>query len=70
MRMSVECTECEKPRCIYAKNKLTPRELRNIKMLIQCHDYSCGAVITTDGKFQLYLNSECIEGTLDQMGSL
>ncbi|XP_056004498.1 uncharacterized protein LOC125660199 [Ostrea edulis] len=47
--VTVDCTDCAKPRCIYSKVKLTPREVRTLKLLLNSHDYSCRAVITTDG---------------------
>lgn len=50
VRMTVDCTDCTKPRCIYSKLKLTQREMRGLKLLLNSHDYSCGAVITTDDK--------------------
>ena len=49
VRWTVKCCECEKPRCIYAKQKFTPREQRSIKHLLERYDYSCGSVITPDG---------------------
>lgn len=42
-RLSVECTECRKPRVIYSKNKLTERQkVITVLHISELYDYSCG----------------------------
>ncbi|XP_050406044.2 uncharacterized protein LOC126821627 [Patella vulgata] len=49
VRGIIDCYECGKPRCKYAKNKLSLRQNRSLKSLRDKYDYSCGSVITPDG---------------------
>ncbi|XP_033749002.1 uncharacterized protein LOC117333692 [Pecten maximus] len=49
VRRTVTCTDCRKPRCIYAKKQLSLRESRSLTRLLERHDYSCGALLTPDG---------------------
>ncbi|KAL3875452.1 hypothetical protein ACJMK2_033399 [Sinanodonta woodiana] len=49
VRQTVNCCECLKPRCIYAKTKLTARDQRALTHTLEKYDYTCGSVITPDG---------------------
>ena len=39
----MECTECQKPRVLYMKNKPSSRQQLDLAVLISDSDYSCGA---------------------------
>ena len=56
VRSKVNCYDCGKPRCIYAKKDLTNNQSRNLRLVLQKHDYSCGAMITTEGMCCVGLN--------------
>ncbi|CAC5366714.1 unnamed protein product [Mytilus coruscus] len=49
VRSTVTCTECDKPRCVYSKLKLTPRDVRALKHRIDKYDYTCGAILAPEG---------------------
>ncbi|XP_053376613.1 uncharacterized protein LOC123531671 [Mercenaria mercenaria] len=49
VRSTVNCYECRKPRCIYAKKALTVREERGLKRMLERYHYTCGSSITPDG---------------------
>lgn len=49
VRSTVTCTECGKPRCVYSKLKLTPRDVRALKHTIEKYDYTCGAILAPEG---------------------
>ncbi|XP_033752909.1 uncharacterized protein LOC117336468 [Pecten maximus] len=49
VRLIINCRECEKPRCIYSKLRLTPRDSRSLKHTLEKYDYTCGSVVTADG---------------------
>jgi hypothetical protein len=45
----VTCKECDTPRCIYSKLKLSPRDIQGLKHMPEKFDYTCGSLITPDG---------------------
>ncbi|VDI28053.1 Hypothetical predicted protein [Mytilus galloprovincialis] len=49
VRSTVTCTECDKPRCVYSKLKLTPRDVRALKHTIDKYYYTCGAILPPEG---------------------
>ncbi|XP_048764718.1 uncharacterized protein LOC130046902 [Ostrea edulis] len=49
VRSTIKCTECDKPRCIYSKLKLNPRDLRALKHTTDKYDYTCGAILAPEG---------------------
>ena len=55
VRSAVHCYECGKPRCIYSKKSLTTREERALRRLTEKFQYTCGSVITPDGKENIKL---------------
>ncbi|CAG2252652.1 unnamed protein product [Mytilus edulis] len=48
VRSTVTCLECDKPRCVYSKLKLTPRDVRALKHTIDKYDYTCGAILAPE----------------------
>jgi hypothetical protein len=49
VRSTINCTECDKPRCVYAKLKLNPRDMRALKNTTDNYDYTCGAILLPEG---------------------
>ena len=45
-RATTECTECRKPRVVYAKSKLTERQQTQLLLLLSSFDYTCGSPVT------------------------
>lgn len=43
----VECVECVKPRVVYAKGKLTDKQVMEMSQCLSEQDYTCGAYITS-----------------------
>ncbi|XP_071947398.1 uncharacterized protein [Antedon mediterranea] len=43
----IQCEECEKWRCLYAKKKLTKKTRQALELLMETALYSCGATLTT-----------------------
>lgn len=39
------CTDCEKPRVIYASKKLPNQHARNLELFLSQYSYTCGAVL-------------------------
>lgn len=63
-RYVVNCTECEKPRLIYSKIKLSDRLSVQLITLLSEHDYVCGSPVTVPesnlhGKIFTRLNIDC-----------
>ena len=63
-RYVVSCTECEKPRLIYSKFKLSERQTVQMITLLSEHDYVCGSPVTIPennlhGKIFTRLNRDC-----------
>ncbi|XP_052092776.1 uncharacterized protein LOC127729151 [Mytilus californianus] len=48
VRMTVNCKECDKPRCVYSKLKISARDTRSQRHILEKYDYTCGSVITPD----------------------
>jgi hypothetical protein len=42
-RSTVQCTECNKPRVIYCKQRLSQRQQLTVTLAISEYDYTCGA---------------------------
>ena len=51
MRLAIRCNECSKPRCIYSKRALNPREMRELHRLTRKYEFVCGCLITNDVSF-------------------
>ena len=45
-RYTTTCTECEKPRLIYGKSKLTERQEVQLAILLSDFEYTCGSPVT------------------------
>ncbi|KAK3109149.1 hypothetical protein FSP39_023972 [Pinctada imbricata] len=63
-RYTVTCNECEKPRIIYSKSKLTERQKVQLALLMSEYEYTCGSPLTPPdhslhGKLLTKLNIEC-----------
>ena len=50
VRKTVQCSDCSKPRCIYADHALTPSEGRELRNILRKYgdSYVCGCVIVPD----------------------
>ena len=44
-RMIINCIECQKPRVIYSKSKLTERQAMQCALMLSEYDYSCGSPV-------------------------
>ncbi len=44
-RTSVNCIECQKPRVVYSKSKVTERQTTQCALMMSEYDYTCGAPI-------------------------
>ena len=49
VRTTIQCNVCDKPRCVYAKLKLTKPQQEAIAYLVASHEYTCGAPLFADG---------------------
>ena len=63
-RYVISCTECEKPRLIYSKFRLSERQSVQMLTLLSEYDYVCGAPVTVPegnlhGKIFTRLNIDC-----------
>lgn len=45
-RYSIQCIECNKPRVLYSKKKLTGRQQTQLVLLLSEIEYSCGSYVT------------------------
>ena len=48
IRQFINCTFCNKPRCIYSKNVLTKDEKLHLQLLLDSIIYCCGSPISTE----------------------
>ncbi|XP_078327779.1 uncharacterized protein LOC144623250 [Crassostrea virginica] len=63
-RYTTTCTECDKPRLIYGKNKLTERQKVQLAILLSDFKYTCGSPVTPPehalhGKLFTRMNIHC-----------
>lgn len=58
------CIECDKPRLIYGKSKLTERQKVQLALLLSSYDFTCGSPLTPPqhslhGKLVTKMNINC-----------
>ena len=50
IRQFINCTFCNKPRCIFSKNVLTKDEKLHLQLLLDSIIYCCGSPISTENQ--------------------
>ncbi|WAR00571.1 hypothetical protein MAR_024943 [Mya arenaria] len=56
VRRTIDCSECDKPRCVYSKKSLTLRDSRSLGRLLEKYDYTRGSLITPEVFVRLQLS--------------
>ena len=51
VRTTAACIACDKPRCVYSKYMLTPRDIACVKCVAEEILYVCGSPLSTDPQF-------------------